>query len=193
MGLSRFDPDGFITISPRRADWGPGIWKIIRGWLDPVVAAKIQFANNRKELEEVISPDRILKEMDGDEDWQYKYVEPVPGENDRMKDTATRDRMLAAREEIVRQYEEATLRWVKHAGSENGANAKAERNSIAARLREDYWILDPYIRARSLYDRTGVIKPMGKIDFYPEAANAAPVNGTTVTAVTAETSADDVD
>src|SRR5205814_7623230 len=59
----------------RKSDEEAGIWKIIRGWLDPVVASKVHFANNMKEMEEFVSPDHIPEEMDGEEKWEYKYVE----------------------------------------------------------------------------------------------------------------------
>lgn len=169
-----------------------GIWKIIRGWLDPVVASKIHFTNNVREMEEFVSPDKVLKELDGEEDWDYQYVEPIPGENKTMEDTETRDRLLAGRQELVRAFEEATLRWIKDTDPEKRGKAKAEREDIATKLREDYWVLDPYLRARSLYDRTGVIQPGGKLNFYPavkKADAAALANGSAA----AQSSADDVD
>jgi len=158
-----------------------------------VVASKVNFTNNVKEMEEFISTDRILKELDGKEDWDYTYAEPVPGENETMKDTATRDRLLAAREDIVKEFESATQKWLNESDSEMALLTKAERDRIAARLREDYWVLDPYIRARSLYDRTGVLLPGGKLQFYPATTTAkeqgpAEGNGTTVA-----TANDDVD
>ena len=60
---------------------------------------------------------------------------------------------------------------------------KSERDEIAAKLRKNYWQLDPYIRARAFYDRTGMIKPGGSIEYYP----SQEVNGA------AASSADDVD
>ncbi len=41
------------------------------------------------------------------------------------------------------------------------------RDEVIKSLSANYWKLDPYVRARSLLDRTGVIKEGGKIDFYP--------------------------
>lgn len=140
---------------------------MIKGWLDPVVAGKVHFTNNMKELEEIIPSNRIPKELDGEEDWEYKFVEPIPGENDKMKDTATRDRILAEREQQYRDFEDATIRWIENHDGEKGKEIKAEREALAAKLNKGYWVLDPYVRARSLYDRTGVIQSGGKVDFYP--------------------------
>jgi hypothetical protein len=143
----------------------PGIWKIIKGWLDPVVASKVHFTNNNEEMEIYVPKQQIISDLGGHEDWTYKYLEPVPGENDLMKDTETRDKLLAVREGVVKEYETATLEWIH--GTENMAGVKKRRNAIAGRLKVDYWALDPYLRARSYYDRVGMINPGGRIQFYP--------------------------
>ncbi|KAH8757355.1 phosphatidylinositol transfer protein CSR1 [Diaporthe sp. PMI_573] len=161
-------PESLGSVLVHKSPWiFQGIWKIIKGWLDPVVASKVHFTNNIKDVEQFIHSSRVLKELDGQEDWTYKYVEPVPGENDKMKDEATRDGLLAAREQLFKDYEQATLRWIQNA---DDASVKAQRNSIAAKLRADYWQLDPYVRARSLYDRTGWLQGE-KVDPYPKKAN----------------------
>ncbi|TGO29628.1 hypothetical protein BPAE_0013g00810 [Botrytis paeoniae] len=179
-------PESLGVVLVHRAPWVfQGIWKIIRGWLDPVVASKVQFTNNVEEMSEFVPRSQILAELGGDENWEYKFVEPVPGENDLMKDTATRDKLLKERENIVDAYEKATLEWINSEGKT--PEIKTRRTELAKELREDYWKVDPYVRAKSLYDRTGVINPGGKLDFYPKAkAETAP-------APAVETSADDID
>ncbi|KAM5366370.1 hypothetical protein ACJZ2D_010561 [Fusarium nematophilum] len=175
-------PESLGAVLVHRAPWlFQGIWKVIRGWLDPVVAAKVHFTNNRADLEEFIASDHLIKELDGEENWEYKYIEPVPGENDRMKDTETRDRLLAEREELVKKFEHATREWIRNPEGEQTPQIRAERERIAKLLRDDYWNLDPYIRARTLYDRQGAIQGSGKTDWY---SPAKPVAGP---------SADDVD
>ncbi|CAK7272101.1 phosphatidylinositol transfer protein csr1 [Sporothrix epigloea] len=148
------------------ADSRQGIWRIIRGWLDPVVASKVHFTNNVKDMEEFISKDQIIKELDGDEDWDYKYIEPEAGENDKMKDTATRDKLLTDRQQLYRAFEEATAQWVLNSDDGQVKALRQRREDVAKQLREHYWTLDPYIRARSLYDRTGMLRPDGTVDFY---------------------------
>lgn len=151
----------------------------------------MHFTNNAKEMEEFIEPSRIIKELDGPEDWRYKYIEPVDGENDKMNDTAERDRLLEARESLVSEFEEATLQWVNADEKVDKPALKTKRDDLARKLKEDYWRLDPYVRARSFYDRTGVIQPGGKIDFYPKTPPGPPSAKETVPV--ADTSADDVD
>jgi len=136
------------------------------------VASKVNFTNDNTAMEAFVPESQIIKELQGSEDWAYSYIEPVPGENDKMKDTETRDKLLAARELIVKDYEKATLDWINDTG--DAAAVKTRRNEVANQLRDDYWNLDPYVRARSYYDRAGLINPGGRLQFYPPNA-AAPV------------------
>ena len=109
--------------------------------------------------------DHIPKELGGDDPFVYSYLEPVPGENDKMKDDATKNRLLEERSARVKNFEAVTQEWIK--GSTTDNELMQERNSIAGQLRKDYWRLDPYVRARSQYDRSGMIQEGGAIEYYP--------------------------
>ncbi|KAK3985636.1 phosphatidylinositol transfer protein CSR1 [Cladorrhinum sp. PSN332] len=179
-------PECLGTVLVHKAPWiFQGIWKVIRGWLDPVVANKVHFTNNATEMQEFIPIKHIPSSLEGEENWTYQYAEPVAGENDKLKDTETRDKLLAERGKLFQEYEAATLAWIK------GDDVKAKRDEIADRMRVDYWKVDPYLRARSFYDRTGVLLPGGGLDWYPsekkENGEAKPEE------VKTETTADDVD
>lgn len=132
-------------------------------------------------MSEFVPRSQILKELGGDEDWEYQFIEPVSGENDAMKETVMRDKLLKERETIVDKYEKATMEWINAEGESSGI--KTRRAELAKELRDDYWKLDPYVRAKSLYDRVGVISPGGKLDFYPKSKVAA----------TPASNADDID
>jgi hypothetical protein len=159
--------------------------------LDPVVASKVHFTNSVEEMEEFVSRNHIPKDLGGDEDWSYQYIEPDANENSKMKDTETRNRLQAEREQIVNEFEKMTLYWIDHSMDDEVWKIKEGRDKIASDLRKDYWGLDPYIRARSLYDRLGMIQSGGKIDFYPKSvpSRLMGTNG----AHKAETSVDDLD
>lgn len=132
-----------------------------------------------------------MKDLGGDEDWTYEYKEPVPGENDLMKDTETRDKILMERENTVEEYESATVEWIQ-SNDANIATIKEKRHKIADSLHNGYWVLDPYVRAKSFYDRVGMIGPGGVGNFYPAKAEESKApNGVTATPVA--TSADDLD
>ena len=140
-----------------------GMWKIIQGILDPVVAAKVHFISGAKALEELIPRERILKELGGEEDWKYEYIEPVLHENAKLNETAARDVILAEREKLGEELFSLTTEWI--ANSET--KSLQTRNEVIEDLRKNYWDLDPYVRARTVLDRTGVIKSDGTVDFYP--------------------------
>lgn len=167
-------PESLGAVLVHKAPWiFQGIWKIIKGWLDPVVAAKVHFTNSVEDMEQFIPRSQIIKELGGDEDWEYKYIEPVEEENEVMKDKETRDRLLEQRKFDVVEYQNKTFRWIAVGGTQDGkeeeaGKLKSERDQLARRLNENYWQLDPYVRARSLYDRVGMIEKGGKINFYPK-------------------------
>jgi len=178
-------PESLGVVLVHKAPWiFQGIWKIIKGWLDPVVASKVHFTNSEEDLDQFIPKGNIIKELGGEENWEYKYLEPVPGENSKIEDVEARDKLFAEREAIVKEYEKATLSWL-HGEDQDLSTTKAKRNDLAKGLRENYWATDPYLRARTYYDRAGIIKPGGEIDFFPKPHLS--------TSKAAETAADDVD
>jgi len=133
-------------------------------------------------MEAFIPKENIPKELGGSEDWTYTYVEPIPDENAPLEDEARRNMLRSTREEQIRKYEAATRAWI--ASGETGESAAAERSATAKKLATGYWEMDRYLRARTVYDRTGVLLPNGEVDFYSyrkEKASAV------------ETSEDDID
>ncbi|KAF1956549.1 CRAL/TRIO domain-containing protein [Byssothecium circinans] len=169
-------PESLGTVLVYKAPWiFNAIWNIIRGWLDPVVAGKVHFVKNVDELEKYVPRSQIITDLGGDEKWTYEYVEPKEGENKLMADDAQRDVVQGERTELVRRYEKSILEWVAEGSSEKGKSLedrRKERDAVAEDLRRNYWKLDPYVRARSLWDRTGIIGPEGQLEFYPKAAPA---------------------
>lgn len=153
-------PESLGVCIVYRAPWVfQGVWSIIKGWLDPVVASKIHFISSTSDLEKFISPDRVSKQLGGNVDWEYKYVEPAAGENDRMNDSKTKDEISKLRMDIIGELEQLTRKWV-----EGAQDVTSVRNHTKQALRENYWKLDPYIRARTILDRTGVLSDGGHVD-----------------------------
>lgn len=151
-----------------------------------------------KELEQFVPKNHILKELGGDDPFVYEYKEPQLGEDNLLKDTATRDEKLGERASTVKDFEIATYEWM-HAPAGND-ELSTKRSTLAESLRKGYWQLDPYLRARTIYDRIGLIKQdgTGTIVYYPEdhlVNSTAPVNGTLAPTnnVAKATHADDVD
>lgn len=89
---------------------------------------------------------------------------------------------------VVREFEDVTREWISRGVEDGAEKGKNRREELAKKLREGYWELDPYVRARSVYDRIGLIGEGGKIHFYdaqPPAAQNGPLP--------AEARADDLD
>jgi hypothetical protein len=170
-------PESLGVVLVHKAPWVfQGIWHIIKNWLDPIVASKIHFTKSLDELQTFVAPSHIIAELGGEDPWSYKYIEPSPTENGAMNDTATRDKLLEERANVVKEFESATQEWIQNSAA---PPIRQKRSALAEQLRTGYWKLDPYIRARTVYDRNGLIKPGGVIDYYPKAgaAAAAPAPG----------------
>lgn len=183
-------PESLGTVLVYRAPWVfNAVWAIVKGWLDPVVAGKVHFAKNVQDLSSFIPKSQIPVELGGDEKWEYKYPEPVPGENDKMKEEGPKQELQKQRQEIVDKYEATIIEWVRAGDSGSLEEKRKERDAMAEQLRQNYWKLDPYVRARSLYDRMNVLQDGGKLDFYSKAPEPAASTATK----TADTSADDID
>lgn len=137
--------------------------------MDPVVASKVHFTSSVADLDKFISRDQIPRELKGDEDWTYKYIEPSDDENAVMKDTAAHNSLMYERMMTGLKMLAATAAWVSattFAEREDKAKVeelKTRRNAIVEEFKLNYWKLDPYIRARAITDREGVLKSDGSV------------------------------
>ncbi|CEO58702.1 hypothetical protein PMG11_03408 [Penicillium brasilianum] len=164
-------PESLGLLLIHNAPWiFSGIWRLIHGWMDPVVASKVHFTRSVNDLDKFISRDQIPRELAGDEEWEYKYIQPEDNENEIMQDTATRDSLMYERMMIGLRMLAATAAWISATDYSGGPEDKSKveelkirRNGIIEEFKQNYWKLDPYIRARALIDRAGVLKADGTI------------------------------
>jgi len=135
-------PESLGLVLVHRAPWVfQGIWRVIRGWLDPVVASKINFTNSVTDLAAFLPENETLKELGGKKDQGFEFTQPVAGEDDKLKDEQTRTTLENKRKELISEYEDVIRDWM----SSDQLDASPER--------------EVKIRARSIYDRTGEIRP----------------------------------
>ncbi|KAL4894829.1 CRAL-TRIO domain-containing protein [Aspergillus ambiguus] len=147
------------------APWAfSGIWKTMKRWIEPDLASRIHFTYTTEEIEKFIAPERLVKSLNGKEDWTFQFVEPADGENDRMGDTATRDKLISERNTVGEELLAATSEWI---GASDADAVTRRREELIGKLQANYWNLDPYVRGRTYLDRTGIIGHGGVIDFYP--------------------------
>jgi len=166
--LESYYPESLNVILVHNAPWiFQGIWKVLAPMLDPVVRAKVQFTKSTDDLCAHISPTHLASALGGSNSWQWEYPQIVPGENDLMNDSSARKTLQDERDDLCKQFEEATRKWT------SGGSEGQDREMLAKRLRVQYFKLDPYIRGRGAYHRTGNIVGNGLVTFeYPSASDS---------------------
>ncbi|KAH6621577.1 CRAL-TRIO domain-containing protein [Chaetomium sp. MPI-SDFR-AT-0129] len=143
-----------------------GAWSIIKPWLDPVIASKINFTSGTTGLTAYIAPEILQAHSGGKDSWEYSYVPPAAGENKVMRSAEKKELFEAERRDLIDQFEQLTLEWVAtKPGSAEATEKQEERKRLAGRLSETFWRLDPFVRARTYYHRVGVIGSKGDIDY----------------------------
>ncbi|KAJ2852435.1 phosphatidylinositol transfer protein csr1 [Coemansia brasiliensis] len=128
-----------------------GIWKVIRGWMDPMVARRTTIVKDIKALQEFIDLSQIPASMGGELKKEFKYVYPRKEENDKMADQAGRlkaERQLAT---AVDSFVSETRKWTE--GSDVAGHNADPRAQAAAAFDSAATELDPFIRARFVEER----------------------------------------
>ncbi|KAF9573170.1 hypothetical protein EC968_008912 [Mortierella alpina] len=144
-----------------KAPWIFGaIWKMISPMLDPVIRAKIQFTNSRKDLEEFVAPDQLManKAYEGEDAVPYQYVPSNPDENKLLhEDSEAKQRAILRRKEMELTFERLTEIWQGQKQLSSSAAVIQERHEVGSRMAEVWWAAEPYTRARTVYHRIGAI------------------------------------
>lgn len=167
-GLQDNYPECLGTVYVFNAPWIiNGIWSMIKAWLDPVVASKVQFLSKVEQLAEFIDISNIPSYMGGQSDIDFHYIDPEFPAPLNAEQTSQRDRLAADRNALLDQYTDVTRQWafdiITHKAAEASSKI-APRHSLALKLRENYWELDPFVRGRVQLDREGMLKPGGIVN-----------------------------
>ncbi|KAI0487505.1 CRAL/TRIO domain-containing protein [Xylaria cf. heliscus] len=135
-----------------------GIWNMIKGWLDPVIASKINFTRKSADLLHFISEENLQTSFGGKDTWEYEYIEPAKGENAKLEEAEKRTEIQRERNELIGEFELETIEWACLAADSPAGKEKASRRAeVAHQLDGNYWKLDPYIRSRTYYHRLGLV------------------------------------
>lgn len=129
------------------------IWSSIWVLLKPSTRQKVHFTTTTKDLERFIALDEFPKHLGGRLKEDYEYIEPVKGENWRLSDFKTKKLLQDERADLILELLEASVRWV---GSKETSIKNQTRNRMEVlwkAIEDNSRVLDPYIRARALYDR----------------------------------------
>ncbi|KAK6217784.1 hypothetical protein LQW54_003293 [Pestalotiopsis sp. IQ-011] len=143
-----------------------GLWNIIKCLLDPVVASKINFTRRTRDLLKFIPQENLQTDYGGGDAWDYEYVEPEACDDERLEDVETRDEIQKERNELIMEFERETAQWASMGTDSNSISEKqSNRKDVADQIRQNYWKLDPYIRARTYHQRVGIVDEEGNVDF----------------------------
>ncbi|VEU21542.1 DEKNAAC102760 [Brettanomyces naardenensis] len=150
-------PESLGILFVHKAPWiFAGIWKIVRSWLDPVVASKIVFTNSTDDLAKYIDRKHILKELGGDSDFEWNYLQPTKSKNGHVSDDEeAKEAIEEERKQILSKFIHKTIDWIETTDGTASRALLDERIQIGRELAENYKKLDGYIRNRSVYDRWG--------------------------------------
>lgn len=151
-------PESLGVLFVHKAPWiFGGIWKVVRKWLDPVVASKIIFTNSFEDLEEQIDRKYILKELGGDDAVPWEYPEPTFEANGHLEDDEALAAIEAERDALIDKFMHKTVAWVEEGDPETSAALLQDKIALGRQLGDNYKRLDPYVRNRSCFDRLGMI------------------------------------
>ncbi|KAJ2822045.1 phosphatidylinositol transfer protein csr1 [Coemansia furcata] len=128
-----------------------GVWKLIRSWLDPVIAKRTFIAKDIDQLSKFVDRSQIMVDMGGELKYSYSFDYPTEEDNAQMFDAEGRQQAEESLKDAVSAFEKETNAWVSGSGT-NSYNVKS-RIDAAASFGDAALKLDPYIRARFATDR----------------------------------------
>lgn len=155
-------PESLSSIWIHKAPWiFNAVWKIIKGWLDPVVASKIHFTKTTKDLENFIDKKYIPLDLGGLDDYHPTYIPPTKENSAKKPKDATYEKLVAEREQLTLLFLETTLAWINAKTPEESTKLLNAKIQLGAESGLNYIALDPYIRSRGFFDRSGCIGELG--------------------------------
>ena len=151
-----------------------GFWRVLKTFLDPVVAGKIQFVDEQRaaeQLAEHIEPSRLLRQFPGGQStYQYRYIPPGPEDRPVPLPEAEEAALNLRLESIKSEFIDLTLQINKHylTSQEETEPLKPlmdKRNQLKTQLTEIYKYIDDHTLPKTLYHRMGVIKSDGTVNW----------------------------
>lgn len=95
---------------------------------------QITMTRNTADLEQHIHKAHLIRQLGGSNEWKWEYEGVIDGENECMKDTKTKKKLLAHREKLVALFDKTTREW-----AENGdAKVAKRRQYIKYMMRIQY-------------------------------------------------------
>ncbi|CCK69028.1 Csr1p KNAG_0B05980 [Huiozyma naganishii CBS 8797] len=137
------------------------IWNIIKTWLDPVVASKIVFTKNIKELSRYIGQQELPVYMEGKNNaLDLDHYSPPDGSQDKLLNVKDDNfkKLSTKREQLIEEFKKVTAKWIETTEQAQSSKLWQMKCELGEELCQNYAELDPYIRSRSSYDVQGLLK-----------------------------------
>lgn len=169
--LEAYYPESLQRIYVHGAPWiFKGIWQVLQPMLDPVVRDKIKFSSKAQDLAELVPASKIRKGMGGTMEWDWDYIEPQAGENDHMKDTKSRQKIEKEMKQLTDEFERLTQEWFETTQNDKENQDLAYRREVLSKqIRLKNYQLQPFVRAKNIYQRAKIITYDGTITWkYPQ-------------------------
>lgn len=131
-----------------------GLYRIVRGFLDPVVVNKIKLLDS-SELIQLIHPEMVPPRYSGGKDPMSDFVHTI--EQASMPFLAVSEGELQAQEAEVKQTRRALIRETLIMKAVDAFNPEGDRAMLRSHLLERAWHLECSSWPRSHYHRNGVL------------------------------------
>jgi hypothetical protein len=100
---------------------------------------------------------RLVEPIGGDVVNLFEWIAPEAGENDKLLDTATRERLMGIHSKLAAEYERITRQWTSARGSAQDAELTEQRRILVKKLRVSQFGLEPYTRGVTIHHRNGTL------------------------------------
>lgn len=154
-------PESLTAIWIHKAPWiFNAVWKIIKGWLDPVVASKIHFTKSVSDLEKFVDKKHVPSDLGGDDDYKFKYITPTKENSSVLPADDKFKQLTAEREALLLAFMEATIAWINAKTKEDSTKMLNMKIQLGGQLAKNFISLDPYVRQRGAFDRNNDLGEM---------------------------------
>ncbi|WFC99541.1 hypothetical protein MYAM1_002286 [Malassezia yamatoensis] len=158
--LEAYYPETLRKLYIHNAPWiFQGIWKALRPLLDPNVRNKIEFSKNASDLD-LVPKNRLLSHLGGDLVSYPEYIAPSSNDNtSRPVGDPQREKAWQRFIEQAKNYEQITKEWETSQGQD--AQIQSKRELATDKLRLAWLDLDPLVRGKNIYHRSGILREDG--------------------------------
>lgn len=141
-----------------------GVWHTILPMLDPTVRAKIRFSHRPQDLEQYASLDLLPVHLGGTAQWQWRYLDPRPGEEAVMSNLDTGEMIELELQELMKSLDQVSMEWAEvSVGDPREADIDFRRSVLQVQVRLKQLQLRPYVYATNVYNRLGILDESGSV------------------------------